>query len=192
MIRMRRTIRRTRTAIRTTGTTTSEASESSMAGTPRRSRRHQPSQGTVPSARSPVMRLHAAFLRGVSPMNAKMPELRKCFEAAGFAGVKTVLSSGNVVFSARGAERTLERKAEKAMSERLGRAFLTIVRSHDTLREILESDPWDNFRLSPHSKRVVTFLREAPRVKLSLPIEVDGARILCVKGREVFTAYLPS
>jgi uncharacterized protein (DUF1697 family) len=138
------------------------------------------------------LEFHAAFLRGVSPMNAKMPELRKCFEAAGFADVKTVLSSGNVVFSARGAERTLERKAEKAMSEQLGRAFLTIVRSLDTLREILESDPWAGFRLSPHSKRVVTFLREAPRVKLSLPIEVDGARILCVKGREVFTVYRPS
>jgi len=25
---------------------------------------------------------YAAFLRGVSPMNAKMPELKKCFEAA--------------------------------------------------------------------------------------------------------------
>ena len=34
-------------------------------------------------------------------MNAKMPELKKAFEAAGFADVKTVLSSGNVVFSAR-------------------------------------------------------------------------------------------
>ncbi len=44
---------------------------------------------------------YAAFLRGVSPMNAKMPELRKAFEAAGFTEVKTVLSSGNVVFDAR-------------------------------------------------------------------------------------------
>lgn len=41
---------------------------------------------------------YAAFLRGVSPMNAKMPELKKAFEAAGFLEVKTVLSSGNVVF----------------------------------------------------------------------------------------------
>ena len=33
---------------------------------------------------------YAAFLRGVNPMNAKMPELTKAFEAAGFADVKTV------------------------------------------------------------------------------------------------------
>jgi uncharacterized protein (DUF1697 family) len=41
---------------------------------------------------------YAAFLRAVSPMNAKMPELRRAFEAAGFSDVKTVLSSGNVVW----------------------------------------------------------------------------------------------
>ena len=32
----------------------------------------------------------AAFLRGVSPMNAKMPQLKAAFEAAGFTEVKTV------------------------------------------------------------------------------------------------------
>ncbi len=44
-----------------------------------------------------------AFLRGVSPMNAKMTQLAYCFETAGFSEVRTLLSSGNVVFSARAA-----------------------------------------------------------------------------------------
>ena len=42
---------------------------------------------------------YAAFLRGVSPMNARMADLKACFERLGFTDVKTVLSSGNVVFS---------------------------------------------------------------------------------------------
>ena len=93
---------------------------------------------------------YAAFLRGVSPMNAKMPELKKCFEVAGFTDVKTVLSSGNVVFSARAlSEASLERKAETAMKNQLGRSFLTIVRSLDALSAILASDPYEPFRLSP-------------------------------------------
>jgi uncharacterized protein (DUF1697 family) len=46
---------------------------------------------------------YLAFLRGVSPMNAKMSELKRCFEAAGYTDVKTVLSSGNVAFDARAA-----------------------------------------------------------------------------------------
>ncbi len=33
-------------------------------------------------------------------MNAKMPELKQAFEAAGFTDVQTLLSSGNVTFSA--------------------------------------------------------------------------------------------
>jgi len=136
---------------------------------------------------------YAALLRGVSPMNAKMPELKQCFEVAGFTDVKTVLSSGNVVFSARAAsEASLERKAEGTMTKRLGRTFLTLVRPLDGLRELLDADPYAAFRLRPGSKRIVTFLREAPATKLSLPIEVDGARILRLQGREVFSAYVPS
>jgi uncharacterized protein (DUF1697 family) len=106
---------------------------------------------------------YAAFLRGVSPMNAKMPELKAAFEAAGFTDVKTVLSSGNVVFSApRAASSSLERRAEAAMNKHLGRDFLTIVRPVDALRAMLESDPYTAFRLAPGAKRIVTFLREKP------------------------------
>ena len=136
---------------------------------------------------------YVAFLRGISPMNAKMPELKRSFEAAGFTDVKTVLSSGNVVFSARAAAAsTLEHKAEKAMEKELGRTFLTIVRPASALRELLEADPYAAFRLPVKAKRVVTFLREPHKAKLSLPLEIDGARIVAIDGHEVFTAYVPS
>ncbi len=136
---------------------------------------------------------YAAFLRGVSPMNAKMPELRKAFEVAGFTAVKTVLSSGNVVFDARRAsEATLQRAAEAAMEKRLGQAFLTIVRPVDALRAILATDPYREFGVSPSAKRIVTFLREPPGARLELPIEQDGARLLTAIGREIYSAYLPT
>ena len=139
------------------------------------------------------MKRYAAFLRGVSPMNAKMPELRKAFEAAGFTDVRTVLSSGNVVFSAPAApEAALERRAEAAMEKRLGTAFPTIVRSIEALRRMLAADPYEDFRLEPRAKRVVTFLRAKQRARPKLPLEVDDARILRVKGGQVFSAYLPS
>src|SRR5207249_3491530 len=106
---------------------------------------------------------YAAFLRGVMPVNAKMSDLKKAFEAAGFTDVKTILGSGNVVFSARAAsEASLERRAEAAMTERLGRTFLTIIRPIEALRDLLASDPYRAFRLPPGAKRVVTFLRRRP------------------------------
>ena len=116
------------------------------------------------------MRRYVAFLRGVSPMNAKMPDLKRCFEAAGFTDVKTVLSSGNVVFSARAAAAaTLETKAETAMAKELGRTFRTIVRPASALRELLEADPYAASRVPAKAKRVVTFLREPPQGQAIAP-----------------------
>jgi uncharacterized protein (DUF1697 family) len=139
------------------------------------------------------MARYAAFLRGVSPVNARMPELQAAFESAGFREVRTVLASGNVVFTAgKSSDAALERKAEAAMKKRLGTAFMTIVRPVDELRMLVETDPYAPFDLEPRAKRVVTFARTAPKAGLKLPIEVDGACILAVVGREVFTAYVPS
>jgi len=136
---------------------------------------------------------YVAFLRGVSPTNAKMPELKRCFENAGFTNVKTVLASGNLVFDARAAaDASLERKAEASMQGMLGRTFYTIVRPLDTLRALLETDPYARFKLPANAKRVVSFVREPITTKLALPIETDGARILSVAGREAFTAYVRS
>jgi uncharacterized protein (DUF1697 family) len=126
-------------------------------------------------------------------MNAKMPELKRAFESAGFTDVRTLLSSGNVAFNARASSETaLQRKAEAAMLEMLGQAFLTIVRPMDALRGLLESDPYRAFRLDAGAKRIVTFLREVPKSRIRLPIELDGARMLLMKGREVFSAYSPT
>jgi uncharacterized protein len=135
---------------------------------------------------------YAAFLRGVSPSNAKMPALAAAFEAAGFAEARTVLSSGNVVFAAPPAPLdALERRAEAAMEARLGRAFPAIVREIAELRRLLAAEPFAAFQLPAAAKRVVTFLRAPPARRPNLPIERDGARILAVVGREVLSAYVP-
>jgi uncharacterized protein (DUF1697 family) len=140
-----------------------------------------------------AMPRYAAFLRGVMPMNAKMPDLKKAFEAAGFTDVKTLLTSGNLVFTAPSAsESSLQKKAEAAMTKELGRTFLTIVRPMETLREMLASDPYQQFGLPADAKRIVTFLRQPPASRITLPDELHGARILAVDGSNVFSAYRPT
>jgi len=125
-------------------------------------------------------------------MNAKMPELKRAFERAGFAEVRTLLSSGNVVFSAPAAPiAELEQQAEAAMQKHLGSAFVTFVRPLSALRRLLASDPFAEFDLQPDSKRIVTFMRRKVKAP-ALPIERDGACILAVRGTEIFSAYTPS
>jgi uncharacterized protein (DUF1697 family) len=125
------------------------------------------------------------------PTNVAMPVLRVCFEKAGFKDVRTLLSSGNVVFQTRStSERSLEKRIEAAISDRLGQEFMTFVRTQGALDSMLASDPYRSHGLSPDAKRVVTFLRDPPAARLRLPIELHGARVLCVRGREAFSAYV--
>ena len=137
------------------------------------------------------MTRYAAFLRGVYPSNAKNSDLERAFEAAGFDDVKTVMTSGNVLFEASaGPVGTLEKKAEAAQKKLLGRTWFTIVRPVEALRTLVASDPYAGFRLAPGSKRIVMFMRVAPRPAPRLPVEQDGARILCLSGREAYGAYV--
>jgi uncharacterized protein (DUF1697 family) len=137
------------------------------------------------------MERYVAFLRGVSPMNCKMAELKRCLEAAGFDGVKTVLSSGNVAFSARSqAVSTLERKVESALEKHLGRSFQTFVRPSSYLQQLVKRAPYGKFDLPAKAKHVVTFLRSAPKAKISLPIEQSQVFILKLERTEVFSAYV--
>lgn len=125
-------------------------------------------------------------------MNAEMPALKRCFEAEGFSDVRTLLSSGNVVFNARSLSLgTLERRAEKAMQSGLGRSFDSIVRSTGYLQELIESDPFAEFSLPPTAKRVITFLRHPAETNVKFPVERDGASILKLTGSEVLAAYVP-
>lgn len=139
------------------------------------------------------MARYAAFLRGVSPMNAKMPELKRAFESAGFTEVRTLLSSGNVVFSARKASnQAIADKAERVMKRELPTSFVAFVRAQEELEELVATSTFERFRLAKGSKRVVTFLREPAEPTVTLPPERDGARILATEGLHVLSAYVPS
>lgn len=139
------------------------------------------------------MQRYVAFLRGVSPMNCKMPELKRCFESAGFGDVKTLLSSGNVAFSASPAiVPILERTAESAMTKHLGKTFQTIVRPSSFLRLLVERAPFGEFDLPADAKPVITFLRKPHEAQIKLPIEKSRAFILKLERTEVFSAYVPN
>lgn len=136
---------------------------------------------------------YVALLRGVSPMNAKMAEVRRCYEAAGFTNVATVLASGNVVFDSRSASaQAVQKKAASAMEAGLPQSFPVIVRPQQHLVDLVARDPFARFQLPAGAKRVVTFLAGPPKAELKLPLEQDGARILALEGEELFTAYVPS
>ena len=127
----------------------------------------------------PCQARYVAFLRGVSPLNAKNADLKRFFETAGFTNVKTILSSGNVAFDASAkSETVIEQRAEVALQESLGRGFYTIARSSAYLKELLAQDPYTNYTFPSHAKRVVRLLRASCESKVPLPLVSDDAYVL--------------
>lgn len=90
------------------------------------------------------------------------------------------------------AESDLIKVIDSGMAKDLPRSFPVVIRTIDYLLALLETDPYSGFDIPPEAKRVVTFLSHPHPQDLSLPIAQDGAAILAVKGREVFTAYVPN
>lgn len=135
---------------------------------------------------------HLAFLRGVSPQNLSMPELKAALETAGFERVRTLLSSGNVAFDA-GAQPATELAAriEAAVQQRTGRRFATTVRTQAELSALLQRDPFAGCGLPADAKRVVSFLYGAQTPRVPLPLTLGEATVIRQHGSEVYTAYRP-
>lgn len=89
------------------------------------------------------MAVYAAFLRGinVNGVTIKMETLREVFAACGCAGVKTVLATGNAVFSfAEGVEeQEIKRILEAALSKRFSYDAHLMLRTGDEVRRIAEA-----------------------------------------------------
>lgn len=81
---------------------------------------------------------HVALLRGIGPADPRTrnERLALAFEALGFDAVRTVVSSGNVVFHTRGAPDAAELEAhiEQGLPDLVGRAVPAIVRSRERLQ----------------------------------------------------------
>ncbi len=107
---------------------------------------------------------YAALIRGITPSNPNMTgaALRGVFEELGFADVASVLASGNIVFGSEASDvSTLEKRIEQALGDELGIPGRTIVRSHDELRTLLDSDPFPGLTHGRGTYLTATFLKDA-------------------------------
>lgn len=109
------------------------------------------------------MHLYAALLRGIAPSGPNMTndKLRGVFEGLGYADVRSVLASGNIVFGAQESDVPgLERRIEDALTSELGLTSRTIIRSQDELRSLLASDPFPGLTHGPNTYLTATFLQQ--------------------------------
>jgi len=136
------------------------------------------------------MAKYVALLRGVNVggVIVKMDKLKKSFEALGFTEVKTLLASGNVLFTATAAsESTLVSKIEKKLAADFGRNIGVLVRKIEELRRLAEAEPFAGIKITPQTRLFVTFLSEKNKSSLKIPYETPdkNCRIIRANDREV-------
>jgi uncharacterized protein (DUF1697 family) len=88
-----------------------------------------------------------ALLRGVNVggITVKSAELRDVFNELGFEDVRTVLASGNVVFSATDAAASadLKQRIEQALRDRFGYDAWIVLVTRDQVERVVEAFPFD-------------------------------------------------
>jgi uncharacterized protein (DUF1697 family) len=107
---------------------------------------------------------YVALLRGINVGGKnliKMPALKACFEANGFADVVTYIQSGNVLFATRETRAAaLTGRIEAMLGEAFGYDATVVVRSHRQMRAIVDRAP-RRFGAEPTMYRYdVIFLKE--------------------------------
>ncbi|OBG35748.1 pyridoxamine 5-phosphate oxidase [Mycobacterium alsense] len=88
---------------------------------------------------------YAAFLRGVNVggVNLKMAEVAAALTGAGFANVRTILASGNVLLESSAGVAGVRRKAEGALRERFGYDAWVLVYDLETVRAVVDAYPFE-------------------------------------------------
>jgi uncharacterized protein (DUF1697 family) len=123
------------------------------------------------------MTRYVALLRGIAPTNPNMrnDKLRGVFEKLRFENVKTVISSGNVIFESPSRSiRKLEERIENALPEQLGFRSTTIIRSQGQLQKLVDKNPFQGMGHSQKSSLNVTFLKKKRKIDLKFPYHVDN------------------
>lgn len=132
------------------------------------------------------MTRYAAFLRGVNlgKRQVKSADLQAAFTAMGFANVKTLLASGNVLFDADAVD---ARAIERSLAQRFGFEIGTVLRSQAHLRDIVGLDPFAGRVEDDDTKLYVTFVDDCDARSLPMPCAVAGDfEVVKLTDSEVF------
>lgn len=138
---------------------------------------------------------YAALLRGINVGgNKKVPmaDLRAMTAKLGFDDPKTLLQSGNLVFSAKSQPMSkLEELLEVATKKHIGVECSYLLRSADEWQKIVAANPFKAEAKADPAHLGVTFCREAPGPSAleALRAEVRGKEDFKAVGKELFVWY---
>ena len=138
---------------------------------------------------------HIALLRGINVGRAKrvaMADLRALVEGLGYEDVRTLLNSGNVVFTvARGARGDPADRIEQALATRLGVASRVTVLTAAELATVVRSNPLRAVARDPSRLLVAVLTNPADRIRLKPLARMNWKREAIAIGTRVSYLWCP-
>jgi uncharacterized protein (DUF1697 family) len=136
-----------------------------------------------------------ALLRGINLGKARrvaMADLRALLEGLGYDEVRTLLQSGNAVFTAAGSATKLETAIERQIEQELGLRVTVMVRSAARLRTIVDDNPFAVPDADPKQLHVVFLSAPPPKQQVSSLDPDDYAPDEFAVGDRVIYLRLPN
>lgn len=141
------------------------------------------------------MAVYIALLRGVNvggKAKVAMSDLRQLVSSLGFEDVRTLLQSGNVVFSASTRpQEALETLLEKETKRCLGLDTRYFLRAAAQWKAVVSGNPFPGEAKRDPGHLLATFLKAKPRAGAVRALEaaIVGSEYLRVAGREAYIVY---
>jgi len=114
-----------------------------------------------------------AFLRGINVgghHKVPMAELKTTLAGMGFSGIKTLLNSGNVVFTTSPTEiATLEKQIADTLEKKFGFPIPVLIRKMEDIQRLVKKNPFKDIDVHKDIRLYVTFLKAAPKNSVELP-----------------------
>jgi uncharacterized protein (DUF1697 family) len=116
-----------------------------------------------------------------------MAELRAMCAAAGFAGARTYIASGNVVFHSAAGEGEVKAALEQALAAYAGRPVGVMVRTGAEMAAVAAANP---FASAPANRTVAIFLDAPPPADLLRGVVGRRSEQIAPGAREIYVHYV--
>lgn len=134
----------------------------------------------------------AAFIALLRAVNVggtgKLPmtELKSMCETLGFAGVRTYIASGNVVFTSRKSEASVKKALEASLQSYAGKPVGVMVRSLAEMQAVLSDNPFP--KMAPN-RTVAVFLDSPPPADTLKGVKNRQDEQIGLGRREIYVHY---
>lgn len=127
------------------------------------------------------MERYIALLRGINVGGHKkvpMKELKALLEENGYTKVKTLLVSGNIIFTST-KDRT--KSLQPLIEKHFGFSIETMILPSEKFTELVNSDPFYGIEVTKSIRLYVTFMKEEVESDLSIPYETEDQSFKILK-----------